>query len=116
MTFINPRLIGLTQERAIEDNTGVDDLHIGWQNEFASQVQKDPMGNTHRAPVVRWVQDGEHHYFVPRLSFSLNVTETPWLRKILGLENEPTYTIDTAALIKTIERKLLSESHQGLVL
>ncbi|KAA1171911.1 hypothetical protein FWJ25_14850 [Marinobacter salinexigens] len=114
MSFINPRLIGLTQERAIEENTGVSDLHVGWQNEFASQVQSDPMGNSHCAPVIRWQQEGEIRYFVPRLSFTQNVTETPWLRQILGLDDEPGYVVDEAALIKAIERKLISESRQSV--
>ncbi|MDY6797571.1 MAG: hypothetical protein SVX28_02295 [Pseudomonadota bacterium] len=108
MSSNSNRLIGLTQERAIEENTGVTDLHIGWQDEYSAQRQQDPAGHTHQAPVVTWKRDGVTYQYVPTLPFRVNVTETPWLRRVLGLQEEPSYLVDGERLIADIEQQLLS--------
>lgn len=108
MSSNSNRLIGLTQERAIEENTGVTDLHIGWQDEYSVQRQQDPAGHTHQAPVVTWKRDGITYQYVPTLPFRVNVTETPWLRRVLGLQEEPSYLVDSERLIADIEQQLLS--------
>lgn len=106
MSLHTNRLIGLTQERAMEVKTGVTDLHIGWQNEFAQQQQKDPAGHNHRAPVVTWKRDGVTYQFVPTLEFRVNVTETLWIRRILGLIDDPDFLVDSDSLAAAIEAQL----------
>ncbi len=69
MSISSNRIIGLTQELAIEQACNVVDLHIGWQNEYEAQQQKDPSGHYHRAPVVTWQRDGITYQFVPTLAF-----------------------------------------------
>ncbi|PVY76825.1 hypothetical protein C8D92_10456 [Tamilnaduibacter salinus] len=100
------RIIGLTQEKRIETETGVENLHIGFQNQFAEQRQIDPSGHQHRAPVVSWQENGETRRFVPMLTFQVNVTETPWLKKVLGIEEEPDYRVDADALEADIKHRL----------
>ena len=108
MSLHTNRLIGLTQERAMEVKTGVTDLHIGWQNEFEQQQQKDPSGHNHRAPVVTWKRDGVTYQFVPTLEFRVNVTETLWIRRILGLTDDPDFLVDSESLAAAIEAQLTS--------
>lgn len=107
------RVIGLTQEKRIETETGVDNLHIGFQNQFAGQRQTDPSGHQHRAPVVSWKENGETRRFVPTLTFRVNVTETPWLKKVLGIEEEPDYRVDADALETAIKRRLHTARQQS---
>ena len=114
MSINTNRLIGLTQERAMEINTGVTDLHIGWQNEYSQQEQRDPAGHLHRAPVVTWKKDDVTYQFVPRLTFRVNVTETPWIRRVLGLTDDPAYIVDGAELATAIEKQLLSRGKNPL--
>lgn len=108
------RLIGLTQERAMEEKTGVADLHIGWQREYEQQQQKDPSGHTHRAPVVTWTRKGVAYQFVPRLEFRVNVTETPWIRRVLGLTDDPRFLVDSEALARAIEAELTTRGVNGI--
>ncbi|MGM0769109.1 MAG: hypothetical protein ACQEV6_13885 [Pseudomonadota bacterium] len=106
MSINTNRLIGLTQERAMEEKTGVTDLHIGWQREFGQQQQKDPSGHIHRAPVVTWKREGVTYQFVPTLEFRVNVTETLWIRRVLGLTDDPQFLVDSEALARAIEAQL----------
>ncbi|MEX2476723.1 hypothetical protein [Marinobacter sp.] len=108
MSMNTHRLIGLTQERAMEEKTGVTDLHIGWQYEYAQQQQKDPSGHNHQAPVVTWKREGVTYQCVPRLAFRVNVTETPWIRRVLGLTDDPDFLVDTEALTHAVETQLLT--------
>ena len=112
MSSNSNRLIGLTQERAIEENTGVSDLHIGWQDEYSVQRQQDPAGHVHHAPVVTWKRDGVTYQYVPTLPFRVNVTETPWLRRVLGLQEDPSYLVDGDSLMADIEQQLLSRGRK----
>lgn len=114
MSINTNRLIGLTQERAIELKTGVTDLHVGWQNEYSQQEQKDPAGHIHRAPVVTWKKDDVTYQFVPRLVFRVNVTETPWIRRVLGMTDDPAYIVDKEELTTAIEHQLLSRGRETL--
>ncbi len=107
MGMVTERLIGLTQERAIEERTGVTDLHIGWQREYAQQDQRDPCGHLHRAPVVTWQYNGALCQYVPRLAFRPNLAETAWIRRLLCLEHEAEFRIDSEALAADIESMLL---------
>lgn len=108
MSSNTARLIGLTQERAMEENTSVTDLHIGWQREYAQQQQRDPAGHLHRAPVVTWKREGVTYQFVPKLEFRVNVTETVWIRRVLGLIDDPEFLVDGEALERAIVAQLNS--------
>lgn len=69
MAISSNRIIGLTQELQIEQSCHVNDLHIGWHNEYAAQKQQDPSGHYYRAPVVTWQRDGITYQYVPTLRF-----------------------------------------------
>ena len=69
MAISSNRLIGLTEELQIEQSCQVQDLHIGWHNEYQAQHQKDPAGHQHRAPVVTWQRHGITYQYVPGLVF-----------------------------------------------
>ncbi len=113
MSITTNRLIGLTQERAMEIKAGVTDLHIGWQSEYSQQEQRDPAGHLHRAPVVTWKKGDVTYQFVPKLAFRVNVTETPWIRRVLGITDDPAYIVDGAELAAAIEKQLLSRGREN---
>ncbi|SFM13203.1 hypothetical protein [Marinobacter zhejiangensis] len=93
MAISSNRIIGLTQELQIEQSCHVTDLHIGWQNEFATQQQKAPSGRYFRAPVVTWSRDGVTHQYVPTLHF---------------VEARQGFEVDADRLMTDIKRQLLN--------
>lgn len=93
MSISSNRIIGLTQELLIEQSCNVVDLHVGWQNEYEAQQQKDPAGHHHRAPVVTWQRDGITYQFVPTLRFQAT---------------NKGYAVDADRLVADIKLQLLS--------
>lgn len=93
MSISSNRIIGLTEELLIEQSCNVVDLHVGWQNEYEAQQQKDPSGHYHRAPVVTWQRDGITYQFVPTLRFR---------------ERHSGYDVDADRLVADIKVQLLT--------
>ncbi|MDX1457820.1 MAG: hypothetical protein R3276_09535 [Marinobacter sp.] len=93
MGITSNRIIGLTQELSLEKSCNVVDLHVGWQNEYEAQQQKDSNGHNHRAPVVTWQRDGVTYQFVPTLTFE---------------QTAKGYVVDADRLIADIEEQLLT--------
>ncbi|GAA3566466.1 hypothetical protein [Marinobacter xestospongiae] len=91
MAISSNRLIGLTEELQIEQSCQVQDLHIGWHNEYQAQHQKDPAGHQHRAPVVTWQRHGITYQYVPGLVF---------------VAQDQGYEVDVAQLISDISQQL----------
>ncbi|MCH8498745.1 MAG: hypothetical protein LAT63_09725 [Marinobacter sp.] len=114
MTLVIERAVGLSEERELEMKTGVDDLVIHWLSEFDEQKQLDPAGHYHLAPVVRWREDGQQRHWIPGLTFQADVTHLPWLRKLLGLKDQPHYHIDQVVLMQNIEKALMSSGQEGV--
>jgi len=106
MSMIESRLIGLSDEVALERQAGVEDLHIGWQVEEESQQQPDPDGRIHIAPVVRWKQDGVIHRHVPVLGFREDPAPEAKLRRFFGLPDLQRYVIDREKLLADIEESM----------
>lgn len=99
MAISSNRIIGLTQELQIEQACHVNELHIGWQNEFATQQQKDPSGHYFRAPVVTWSRDGITYQYVPTLQF---------------VETKKGFEVDADQLVADIKRQLLTRGTQSV--
>ncbi|MDV2077239.1 hypothetical protein [Marinobacter xestospongiae] len=91
MAISSNRLIGLTEELQIEQSCQVQDLHIGWHNEYQAQHQKDPAGHQHRAPVVTWQRHGITYQYVPGLEF---------------VAQDQGYVVDVAQLTSDISQQL----------
>jgi len=91
MAISSNRLIGLTEELQIEQSCQVQDLHIGWHNEYQAQHQKDPAGHQHRAPVVTWQRHGITYQYVPGLVF---------------VAQDQGYVVDVAQLTSDISQQL----------
>ncbi|MDX1588801.1 MAG: hypothetical protein R3296_07670 [Oleiphilaceae bacterium] len=104
--MIEKRLIGLSDEVALERRLGIQDLHIGWQVEEDRQYQADPEGRVHIAPVVRWKYTGTQQRLVPALSFREDNNPETRLRRFFGLFAPTRYRIDGERLLKDIERDI----------
>lgn len=113
MSIVSKRLIGLTEERGLETACQVEDLHIGWQREFPQQVQRDPAGHVHLAPVVSWCRDGIRYRFVPALAFVPAEDPRPWLPVQWRRGTGPHYRVDRDQLLASIQDQLLSRGNQG---
>lgn len=104
MSMYTERLIGLADERVIEKACGVDELHIGWQQEYAEQRQVAPNGQVYRAPVVSWWRNGQMYQCVPRLAFQAVTREPQWFDRLLGIKNGEQWQVDVEALVSDIKK------------
>jgi len=104
MGISTQRVIGPSIEREIEHKRGLEDLHISWQKVRSEQVQRDPSGQPHLAPLVTWKIGGKRYEYMPTLQFQVNLTEEPWLRRLLGISDQAGHIIDRDQLIRDIEK------------
>ncbi|TVP53670.1 MAG: hypothetical protein EA349_13360 [Halomonadaceae bacterium] len=113
MSMIEKRLIGLSDEVALERRLGIKDLHIGWQVEGERQYQADPEGRMHIAPVIRFQSQDRVHRVVPVLRFLPDNNPEVKLRRFFGLTASTPFRIDGERLLQDIEagiRRILDET------
>ncbi|WP_111496336.1 MULTISPECIES: hypothetical protein [Marinobacter] len=106
MSVMIQRVIGLTEERQLEDLFAVRDLHISWRDDLSAQHQRDPDGRLHLAPMVTWTAHGEHYRFIPWLRFRIAFRTLPSILRQLGWRSEHYFAIDPDALLSDIGAQL----------
>lgn len=106
MAIVINRVMGLTEERKLEQKYGVSDLHISWREDVAGQRQSDPNGQVHLAPLVTWGRDGVTCRYVPELRFRIEFRPLSSVLRQFGLEAEQYFVIDAVELSRDIGGKL----------
>lgn len=106
MSIAINRVIGLTDERNLEKQFGLSELHISWREAIAGQRQSDPNGQAHLAPLVSWSHEGVSYRYVPQLTYRIEFRPIPFVLEQLGVRAEQYFVIDAVDLVRDISSRL----------
>lgn len=106
MSIVMNRVVGLSEERELEQKSGVSNLHISWREDVEAQRQFDPNGQAHLAPLVSWSHKGSHFRYVPELTFRIEFKALPAFLRQFGLKSEQYFVIDALQLRRDIAGRL----------
>ncbi|PAV25142.1 hypothetical protein C8D92_10292 [Tamilnaduibacter salinus] len=106
MSTVVQRVVGVTDERDLESRFRIENLHISWRFEHASQKQADPTGQRHLAPLVSWERDGQVYRYIPHLDFVERTLSLPRVLRQIGFVDERQYEVDADRLRRVISEQL----------